>query len=71
MSPGFMNEIQIDMQYITQQEANPKSPLLMCSSPGFDPSFRVEALSREQGVRLISVAIGSAEGFVQAEKSIQ
>lgn len=30
------------MATITQKEASPKSPLLMCSSPGFDPSFRVE-----------------------------
>jgi dynein heavy chain 1 len=42
----------------------------MCSSPGFDPSFRVEGLSKETGTRLISVAIGSAEGFIQAEKAI-
>lgn len=70
MGQGFLNEIQIDMKHIAEKEASPKSPLLMCSSPGFDPSFRIEHLSRETGVRLITVAIGSQEGFVQAEKAI-
>jgi len=59
-----MKEIEVDMNHITKVEAAPKSPLLMCSSPGFDPSFRVEGLSKETGTRLISVAIGSAEGFI-------
>lgn len=58
------------MNHITIKEASPNTPLLMCSTAGFDPSFRVEALSKEVGTRLISVAIGSAEGFILAEKSI-
>lgn len=64
LGDGFMNEIEVDMQKTTTHEAAPKSPLLMCSSPGFDPSFRIEALSKEVGTRLMSVAIGSAEGFI-------
>lgn len=64
MGQGFLNEIQIDMKQIADNEASPKSPLLMCSSPGFDPSYRIENLSREVGIRLITVAIGSEEGFI-------
>lgn len=43
----------------------------MCSAPGFDPSYKVDALAKEMGVRHISVAIGSQEGFDLADKAIQ
>jgi len=37
--------------------------VLLCSAPGFDPSYKVEALAKEMSARLVSVAIGSQEGF--------
>ena len=40
-------------------ESSAKSPILLCSAPGSDPSFKIEMLSRERGIKLISVAIGS------------
>lgn len=43
---------------------------MLCSAPGFDPSFKVELLAKELNIKLISVALGSAEGFDQADKSI-
>jgi hypothetical protein len=33
------------------------------SAPGFDPSNKVETLAKDMNVKLITVAIGSAEGF--------
>jgi len=40
-----------------------KEPILLSSAPGYDPSFKVESLSKELNSKMISVAIGSAEGF--------
>lgn len=63
MGDKFMDDIQIDMRAVFEKESNCKSPILMCSAPGFDPSYKVDVLAKEMGVRTISVAIGSQEGF--------
>ncbi len=48
-----------------------KEPILLSSAPGFDPSFKVEQLSKETNSKLISVAIGSAEGFELADRAMK
>ncbi len=58
------------MKHIYEKETNSRSPVLMCSAPGFDPSFKVEALAKELSIRLISVAIGSEKGFEDANSAI-
>lgn len=58
------------MRAVIEKESSAKSPILMCSAPGFDPSYKVDALAKEMGIRTISVAIGSQEGFDQADKAI-
>lgn len=63
--------LQIDMKDVVSLQSTAKSPVLLCSAPGFDPSYKVEALAKELSVRLISVAIGSAEGFETADQSIK
>ena len=42
----------------------------MCSVPGFDASGRVDDLAAELGRGMTSIAIGSEEGFAQADKAI-
>lgn len=59
-----------DLTEIVQDEATPKSPLLLCAAPGFDPSQKVDKLAKHLNKRYTSVALGSAEGFDQAEKAI-
>ena len=59
------------MKEVVSVESNCKSPILLCSAPGFDPSYKVESLAKEMGVKLLVVAIGSAEGFGQADKVIK
>lgn len=49
-------------------ETNSKEPIILSSAPGFDPSFKVESIAAEGKLR--SVALGSAEGFDQADKAI-
>lgn len=58
------------MADIVDTESSAKTPILLCSAPGFDPSFKVESLSKERSVRLIGVAIGSQESLELAEKSV-
>jgi len=52
-------------------EIQSNTPLALCSVPGLDASSTVDALAREHNhQRMISVAIGSAEGFALADQAI-
>lgn len=46
------------------------TPALLCSVPGFDASGRVADLATELNKQISSIAIGSAEGFNQADRAI-
>ncbi|XP_041430591.1 cytoplasmic dynein 1 heavy chain 1 isoform X2 [Xenopus laevis] len=72
LGDSFMSIIEqpIDLAHIIDTEVKPNTPVLMCSVPGFDASGRVEDLATEQNSQITSIAIGSAEGFNQAEKAI-
>lgn len=60
----------IDFKYVIMS-CKSKEPILLSSAPGFDPSFKVEQLSKETNSKLLSVAIGSAEGFELADRAIK
>jgi dynein heavy chain 1 len=60
----------LDLADIVETEIKSMTPILMCSVPGFDASGRVEDLAAETNKQLVSIAIGSAEGFTLAEKTI-
>jgi dynein heavy chain 1 len=49
---------------------NAGTPALLCSVTGFDASGRVDDLAAELNKQISSIAIGSAEGFNQAERAI-
>jgi dynein heavy chain 1 len=49
-------------------ETKSKEPIILSSAPGFDPSFKIESIALDG--KLKSVALGSAEGFDQADKAI-
>lgn len=49
---------------------NPKNPVLFLSTQGFDMSKKIDDLAIEMNIRCRSVAMGSPEGFVDAEKAI-
>ena len=55
---------------IILDEIDASTPLMLCSAPGHDFSGRVETLAKEEGKELLTVAMGSSEGFVTAEKYI-
>lgn len=72
LGPDFMPlaETELDFTACVEQELNSSTPALLCSVPGFDASGRVDDLATEINKQISSIAIGSAEGFNQAERAI-
>jgi len=59
------------LQAVVRDEVQAQTPVALCSVPGLDASFTVDALARmNAGVALSSVALGSAEGYAEADKAI-
>jgi len=63
-------EKELDLATIVETELKAHVPALLCSVPGFDASGRVDDLAAELSKPCASIAIGSAEGFSQAERAI-
>lgn len=72
MGNNFLQEIdrELDLSQIVENEITCQTPVLMCSVPGYDASGRVMDLAAQLGRQLTDIAIGSAEGFSQADKAI-
>jgi dynein heavy chain 1 len=60
----------LDLKEVWERDSTPNAPIMICSEPGHDASSRVDALASELSRPLLSVAMGSAEGIHEAEKSI-
>ena len=58
------------LDHFIHLQVKPTNPVLMCSVLGFDASDRVQDLASQCNKPITSIAIGSEEGFSQAEKSI-
>ncbi|KAF5301350.1 hypothetical protein FQA39_LY10748 [Lamprigera yunnana] len=63
-------EKELDLAACVEKELRANVPALLCSVPGFDASGRVDDLAAELNKQISSIAIGSAEGFNQAERAI-
>ncbi|XP_064623935.1 cytoplasmic dynein 1 heavy chain 1-like isoform X3 [Lineus longissimus] len=63
-------EQELNLGSIVENEIKAHTPILMCSVPGYDASGRVDDLATELNKAITSIAIGSAEGFSQADKVI-
>ncbi|XP_066262863.1 dynein heavy chain, cytoplasmic isoform X3 [Euwallacea similis] len=72
MGQDFMAaaEKELDLAAIIEKEIKASVPVLLCSVPGFDASSRVDDLAAELNKPISSIAIGSAEGFNQADRAI-
>ncbi len=70
LGPKFSMERELDLASIVEAEVKANTPILMCSVAGFDASARVDDLATELGKSMTSIAIGSEEGFAQADKAI-
>lgn len=68
----FMQQDKVlDLEYIVNEEVSCKTPILLCSATGYDASGRVEDLALNTGRQVTSIAIGSSEGFHQAEQALE
>lgn len=63
-------ENELNFASVVEKQLNCNIPALLCSVPGFDASGRVDDLATELNKHMSSIAIGSAEGFNQAESAI-
>ncbi|CAH0551344.1 unnamed protein product [Brassicogethes aeneus] len=63
-------EKELDLAACVEKEIRSNVPALLCSVPGFDASSRVDDLAAEINKQISSIAIGSAEGFNQADRAI-
>lgn len=63
-------EKEVDFSSVIDKQLNCNTPALLCSVPGFDASGRVDDLAAELNKQISSIAIGSAEGFNQADRAI-
>lgn len=72
LGEGFTNsaEREPNLGAITEKELSCSVPALLCSVPGFDATSRVDDMAAELGKQIASIAIGSAEGFSQADSLI-
>lgn len=61
---------ELDFSACVEKQLTSNTPALLCSVPGFDASSRVADLAVELNKQISSIAIGSAEGFNQAERAI-
>jgi len=59
-----------NLKEIVETQVPSRVPVLLCSSVGFDVSARVEDLALETKREVTSIAIGSAEGFNQADATL-
>lgn len=64
------SESGVDLQAMVNTEVQPATPIAFVSVIGHDASYRVENLVKNSGTKLSSVAMGSEEGFSQAEQAI-
>lgn len=58
-----------DLQQVVGQ-VSPKTPIALCSSPGFDASYKVENLVEKMKAQCSYIAMGSNEGLSTADKAI-
>ena len=72
MGDAFVSagEREVELSTMVETEVKASTPVLLCSVPGFDASGRVDDLATELNRQITSIAIGSAEGFSQADKAI-
>lgn len=60
-----------DLSAVVISEIVSSTPVVMCSVPGYDASFRVDHIVEQQAnIRCVSVAMGSQEGHALADQAI-
>lgn len=68
LGAGLLHKDEPDLGDLIAKEVDANTPVLLCALPGYDASHYIERLAEGRALR--SIAIGSAEGFAQAEQAI-
>ena len=55
---------------LTVDQVSSSSPVALCSSPGFDASYKVDSLVERSRATCTNIAMGSNEGLASADKAI-
>jgi dynein heavy chain 1, cytosolic len=66
--PGLLDTSEDLGQIVKQVSAS--SPIALCSSPGFDASYKVDNLVERTHATCTNIAMGSNEGLASADKAI-
>lgn len=70
----FETDLQVESEYelgqLVSDEIQANTPICLVSVTGYDASYRVESLIKSSGTRCAQVAMGSQEGFSQADSAI-
>jgi len=73
-SLAFETDLAVESEYelgqIVAEEIQSSTPICLVSVPGYDASYRVESLIKTTGTRCTQVAMGSQEGYSQADAAI-
>lgn len=60
----------MDLREIVERDSLSSVPIMLCSEMGQDASSKVDSLALAMGHTLLQVAMGSIEGYTEADKSI-
>ncbi|XP_055327511.1 dynein heavy chain, cytoplasmic-like [Paramacrobiotus metropolitanus] len=60
----------LDLATIVNDQVKAQTPIMLCSKPGYDASWLVDDLAADLTKQMSSIALGSAEGFEQADKAV-
>lgn len=60
----------LDLKRIYETQSSCSEPMMLCSTPGFDASSRIDVLANSLNKKYVPLAMGSDEGFDMAEKTI-
>jgi len=67
---GWRAHCAFDLTQLVEQDSKASSPIMICSEAGQEASGKVVALASASEKTLMQVSMGSAEGFVEADRSI-
>lgn len=70
LGADLVDQSAYELSCVVADEISAAHPIALVSVPGYDASFRVESLCRTQNHSCVTVAMGSAEGYAQADQAI-
>ena len=68
MGENLVRGVEFDLASVVEKESTSRTPLLLCSLPGYDASGKVLAIAKNKKIQ--SLSMGSGEGFALAEKYV-